>query len=171
MSRPPHLVQGPNSYHSGDVKKLSSRLGLVKPGDLITYQEMSSLIGRDVQDGSNRIALLRARQRALEEHGVYFITEINVGLRRATNEETSKSAERDFKSIRRKAGKVKKRLKTVDVLALNPDEKIMHIARASLAELLEVEMRASSVKKVGMLVSNTNGSHIPRSMILDAFRK
>ena len=171
MSQPIHFVQGPNSYHSGDVKKMTDRLAQSQPGELVTYKELSTLIGRDVQDGKNRIALIKARQRALDEAKAFFIVEINQGLRRASNVEVSKSADRDFKSIRRKAVRVRTRLKTVDVHALNTEDRLMHLARAGLTELLAVEMRASSVKAIAESAKNINGNEIPKALVLAAFKK
>lgn len=71
---------------SVDTQELYRWLCDVKVGDLITYKELSDIIGRDVQ-GEGYPLLVTARRWALRHDRIVFAVEKNIGMRRCNDSE------------------------------------------------------------------------------------
>jgi len=70
---------------SPDARALADLLVACPIGSVITYNQMTAAIGRDIT--ACRHVLARARQVALREVGAAFVVEVRVGLRRMSAEE------------------------------------------------------------------------------------
>lgn len=74
-----HRTPEVSKHLSPDVLNLYARLKSCKPGDEIPYEELSSLVGRDVQH-KFRYLLDAARNKVLREFGICFRCVTNKGL-------------------------------------------------------------------------------------------
>lgn len=102
----------------------------------ITYEELSELIGRDVQREARHL-LQSARRRALKRDRIVFGTVTGVGLRRLSDEEVAATGESFLKRIRRTARRASETVTCVqDFEKLPADAKAKHNATLSLAGVL-----------------------------------
>lgn len=73
-------------------KRIMNRLSIAKVGDVITYHELSTLIGKNVQKEGYHICIC-ARWSALEKYRILFSPIINVGLKRLSESEIARSGD------------------------------------------------------------------------------
>ena len=74
-----------------DTNRIIQRFLDAEVGEVITYGELSSLVGYDIQ--SKRSALTQAQNRLLNHHGMVFSCVRSVGMKRITAEENIKSTD------------------------------------------------------------------------------
>ena len=82
-----------------DIKLLCDALKLVEIGDVITYQELSDIIGRSVI--KHRYLLQKARRDLRRDDGILFDCVFNTGLRRMSNSDiVNKVSTQPFQRMR-----------------------------------------------------------------------
>jgi hypothetical protein len=130
-----------NFEKANDTIVLENVLTDAAVGDLITYDQMSSAIGRDVRE--HALPSLRSARRALiKSKGVVFGVEHGVGYRRLNDVEIVESSVSDRNRIRRAANRSLNKLKVVKFDGLDETGKRNHIAAS--AQLGAVAMFASN---------------------------
>ncbi len=88
------------SYETGAIYQRIIKLGV---DEVITYQEISNLISRDIRQA--RGYLNTARRIAQRDNGFVFGTVRNIGIRRLNDVAIIESANISIRSIRRKASR------------------------------------------------------------------
>lgn len=90
-----------------DAKTIHRAISTLKPNDLITYEQVSDVVGRDIRKSKG--ALYTAIRMARDSEGIAFETITNVGIRRMTDSEIvaefSVKPFRKISSIVRKSSK------------------------------------------------------------------
>jgi len=134
-----------NFILSIETKQLLERLMKVKVGELISYQEMTDIVGRDIRkDGSG--IMYSARRKALNDCQIVFITITNEGIKRASDEEIANSGASVIHKIRKASKKGKKVLHAVnDFGALTNNSKIRHNASASFLGAIDLMTRPKKI--------------------------
>lgn len=77
-----------NTEISPDVAALVDTLKGVSPGSMVSYADLSAVVGRDLRK-THRWLLLRAITVAARDHGAVFANERGVGYARLTTEQLS----------------------------------------------------------------------------------
>jgi len=112
--------QTPLGLLSIDSKLLYDRLRQVESCDeIVTYQELSALINRDVQDAGRHL-LATAREKMLREHDVAFGVIRDIGLKRLDSRDRVNTGPGVIEHIHRSAKKGARTIGVVDP-ALAPD--------------------------------------------------
>ena len=112
---------------SANSRLLYARISKANKGEIITYVELSNIIGIDVQK-NGRGFLYTAINMALRENGLVFEAVHNIGMKCLTDEETAKiTGGFTIKKIRRATLKGIRKITSIDDFdELSNDAKIKH---------------------------------------------
>lgn len=117
-----------------------------KVGEQVTYEQMSTAIGRDVRKHA-RGAINSARKAVLSERKMVFDSIPNVGYIRLSDTNIIKSTELDRKSILKKTTKTLTELGSVDFDKLSGDDKRKHtVASAQIGAIAMLSHKTSTNK-------------------------
>lgn len=152
-----------------ESRLLYQRLQKMEVGELITYSELSNIIGRDVQD-NGRGSLNTARRMCEREDQKTFGVITNEGLKCLNGSEVISTAEYTAGHIKRTSRRALKRLNCVgDMNQLSNDEIIKMNTYASLMGAFVVMGKESNVKKLSSAVEKTQ-DQLPYTKTLEAFK-
>lgn len=151
-----------------DTKLLHQRLVEVPVGGDVSYADLSSLIGRNVQDEA-RGSLESARRMAYRDRLVFDVVR-GVGLRRADDVAKVDGCHAGVQRLRRGAVRIGKRLASVENFAALPnDKKIQHNTLASFAGVIAEATKPAQLKKLEDQVTKAQAS-LPLAKTLDVFK-
>lgn len=122
---------------SPDVEALVGALSGVSPGSAISYQELTSIIGRDVR--KHRHLIDSARRIAQREHGAVFAVEVGVGLSRLTLEQLPDVASTARRRIRSTARRGSKALRQGSARANDIHPEVQRKLNAEISALALIE--------------------------------
>lgn len=142
---------------SNDTRIIESVLVEAKVGQIVTYEELSKAIGRDVRIHA-RPSLQSARRAVLNAHGIVFSAETNEGLRRLDDSQIVDASEEDRAKMRRAAGRAIKKLSVVDFGQLPEDKKRKHIVMSAQIGAIEMFAAKSATKKIESKVDGTKST-------------
>jgi hypothetical protein len=133
-----------------DTRLLYNRISSAKPGEIITYAELSEIIGKRVQAPGAGYGYLRtAIKRALSNDGLVFSAVRNEGIKRLTDEENAQSTgSQAINKIRRLSGVAIKKVTSVDFAGLSNDAKTKHNMSLSVLGLFNAFSKPRKVKKI-----------------------
>lgn len=131
---------------SVDTQLLFDRLIKAKIGETVTYQELSGLIGADVQ-GRARGLLRTARKKAMREERMVFGVVRNVGLKRLDDSGIVSTGQLTLAKIRRQARMGMVQLACVRNFDAMPNEaKVAHNTHMSMLGALVAATKPTKVK-------------------------
>jgi len=130
-----------------DAALLAKRLAKAEFGELVTYSELSGMIGRNIQ-GDARHVLSSARRVVLRENEIAFDVVENEGLRRMTDDELAESYHPALSKIRRTARKAARVVACADMGKLSPDKQRAVSAGLSAVGAIELFTSAKNVRKI-----------------------
>ena len=136
-----------NFEKANDTKILESVLGEAKVGDLITYDELSKAIGRDVRKFAQP-SLSSARRGLLRDKHFVFACETGVGLKRLNDEEIVLSSESDRRRMKRAATRAIKKLTVVKFEGLSEELKRQHVVASAQLGAIEMFSGKNATKKI-----------------------
>ena len=140
---------------SPETNMVLKRITETTDGDFISYSELSSLIGGDIQN-EKRHHLDSARKIAKDE-GIVFGVIINKGIKRLNDQEKVQEGYRGIEQVRRKAIKSAKTLACVENFDLLSTElQIKHNTTLSVLGAVNLFSKTSEIKKVAEAVRNKN---------------
>jgi len=152
---------------SPDTQLLIARLEKMQKGECVQYDELSKIIGRNVQ--MNRSSLLSAR-RILQRQGMVFDAVSGVGIKRLDDIGIVKASQghvfRAYQAARRGAQK----LSCVDYDTLNNEDKITHNTSASILGAIALVAKPSNTKKLLKAVQEARET-LPTAKTLELFSK
>lgn len=153
---------------SVDTRVIFDRLLKSNVGDVIGYEELTKLIGRDVQ-GKARSCLLSARKRAEREHRIVFGCVFKIGVKRLADTEIVDSGEAILKRARRGVQKGYQRLtNTVDFEKLPESHQVKMSTYASLFNAVATISLPKTMAKIEERVKQTHKA-LPLAQTLRAF--
>ena len=161
-------MKSPTFIASLDAKRLCLLLEASYVGQLITYKEMSSAIGRDVQTEA-RAALNSARRIVQRELSYVFGTVPNEGLKRLNDVEIVQTGAQTVKSIRHASGRGIKRIAAADPSRLPVDSRIQMNTYLSVLGMLHVSLQEKRIKALEQRVAQAE-SRLPLNATLDSFK-
>lgn len=153
-----------------ETRLLYERLRKLKVGEVVTYGELTGIIGQDVQ-AAGRGALRSARHIAQRDHQIVLDAINNVGLKRLSDRETVASAGQTLNKVRRTAQRGIDRLAAVsDFDALQDEEKAQHNASMSALAVVKLMAKPKSVTRIAAAVNTSNTGQLPVARTLELFR-
>jgi hypothetical protein len=132
---------------SADTKVLENVLSEMKVGDVLTYEELSRSIGRDVRQFALG-ALTTARQSLMKEKRMVFDIERNVGIKRLDDNQIIDSTESDRLKMQRTGKKALTKLASVEFSNLTPDKKKQHVVASAQIGAIVMFSKKSSQSKI-----------------------
>lgn len=152
-----------------DTQTLYERMCAAKVGEEITYQELSSLIGRNVQ-GVAYFALDSARRLCRNEHRMVFGTVRGKGLVRLDDEGIVTEGAAGLAKIRREARKRARVLTCVqDFDGMAPEKRLQHNTALAVYGAISEAAKPCTLKRVSE-ASNANAAALPIGKVLDLMR-
>jgi len=136
-----------NFEKSNDTKILESVLEGASVGDLVTYEELSKAIGRDVRKFAQP-SLCSARRGLLNAKRIVFGCETGVGLKRLNDEEIVHSSESDRRRMKRAATRAIKKLAVVNFEGLSEELKRQHVVASAQLGAIEMFSGKNATKKI-----------------------
>lgn len=151
-----------------DTKTILERLRKAEPGELVTYAELSEIIGRDVR-ATARGCLTSAMRGALRE-GLVFSSVKNEGVRLLPDDGIAGVGLAAVKHIGRAARRAGKKLACVrDFDAMPNAAKVQHNMGMSVLGAIVHSTSAPSMKRVEATVEKAQ-TQLPIAKTLDIFR-
>lgn len=104
-----------------DVAVAKAALKEIKPGETVPYENIARAMGMAVKDPAFMRRCATARKHLLrpEEGGISIIAVNGIGFLRETGDQTKAGMEKVTRSIRRRAAAGIKRIKTINVTAMD----------------------------------------------------
>ena len=133
---------------SVDAKLVYDRLLKCGVGDVVTYEELSEMVGRDIRSKGYATAQA-ARKRAMRDNQMVFECIWRVGYKRLSDVEVVQTGEQTIRSMRRAATRGLKRIVSVQEFDKLPAPmKAKHNAYASLFGAVHSMFHGNAVKKL-----------------------
>lgn len=114
----------PTSKNAADIIALVEALGELQPGQLLTYEYLTAVIGRSAQ--RHRYLLEAACNRLLKQNRKAFGAVFGVGIKRLTDTEAIEQCASAMTRVRRIARKAVSKAASVDFAALSDEDKRRH---------------------------------------------
>ena len=152
-----------------DSRLAYERLIKAELGEVVTYDELSRLVRRNVQ-ADGRHVIETARRMAQREDQIVFECVRNVGLRRMLDGEIAQLGRPAIRSIRRKARRTVRKIACIsDFDALKNEEKDSHNIGLCVLGVVAHCLEPRRVKKLGhKLLDSSHG--LPTAAALDVLK-
>lgn len=158
----------PQITASIDAQMIYERLEKATVGEIVGYEELTALIGTDVQL-KGRGYMETARRMAMRDKGMVFGPVRGVGLKRLADTEIVRSGQAYISKIRRHARRGMKVLVSVqDFAALPNDLKVRHNATASMLGAVAQFSGSTAQKRIEGAVEQA-GNKISYAKTLELF--
>jgi len=150
-----------------ETSLIVERLAKCEPGDVVSYEELSTLLGTRVSGVTSQ--LQSAKRVVLAEHSLYFDIQRGAGLICAGNDGRIASAKDGIKHIHRAANRKLKILGTANVAAMTNEEKMQFNTVASHVGVLAGITTARAQNKLAAAVA-VSEQCLPLVKTLEAFK-
>lgn len=135
-------------HPSPDMLALHARLIKSRVGELITYDELSQLVGRDVQHHFRHL-LVAARNKAQQSHNIVFRAVTNEGL---VHLDDAGKIEQGYSGIARARSAIRKGRRTLgcvgDVQSLPPEKQSSYHTAISVLGALDLATSPKQVERI-----------------------
>ena len=151
-----------------DVQVLLKRLKASQTGEIITYEELNTLVGRDVQHAYRHL-LATARKHAKRERIVFGVI-VNRGIQRLDDEGKVRAGSNLISTIRRTSKRAAQTLATVENFDQLPNEvKIQHNMAMSIFGIVQESTSKKAQAKVAAKIDNMGGGVLALRKSLELF--
>jgi len=152
---------------SVDTQVLIDRLKKVEPEQLITYAELTSAIGKNVQNGARHL-LETARRRLIHDNQILFDVVINEGLKRVQGDQIVAVGSRGVKMIGRQARRTAKKIGCIgdDYHKLSKEQQHRFNGVGTILSFVSHATKEKQVAKI----SEAASEKIPMSKALELFK-
>ena len=140
-----------------DTTLIENRLRSASVGEIVAYEALSRIIGRDVRQFCTG-NMKTARDTLEKDEKIVFDTIANVGFKRMSEPEKSTSIDRMKKSIQRKAKRGLVRASVVDFDSLEQAQKQKHLASITQLGVISEFTSAKGTKKIEEKVRQTSAA-------------
>lgn len=153
-----------------DTRTLVALMVKVPVGESITYQDLSSAIGRNVQ-GAARSVLESARHICERDYNIVFGVVQNVGLKHLTDTETINTGQAGIDHIRRTARKTARRIASLkDPNSVPNESKVRQFTYLSVAGALVHMTQQKQITRLEVKVGQA-AKELPLAKTLEAFKE
>ena len=132
---------------SVDAQALHRRLANSTPGEIITYEELSAIIRKDVQN-KHRSLLDTARRKAQRDESFEFAPVRGIGLKRLENGEIADVASERIRRASRGIRKGLKMLNSVKYDDLTSDQKVKFNTTSACMGMMEAVGKTSTINRI-----------------------
>ena len=153
---------------SVDSLTLYRHISKLSPGEVAKYEELNSLIGRDVRKGAYG-NLDTARNMALKNDGKVFLCIKKVGIKCAEPSEVIDDGECSIRSVRRKMGKSRRRLASVEAGALPEGERVRYSKFAALSGAIHLATSRKAQGRIEQQVVEAGGNRPDMARLKEIF--
>jgi hypothetical protein len=143
-----------NFEKSADTKVLEHVLSEVAVGEMVTYEQLSKAIGRDVREHALP-SLSSARRGLLNQKKYVFGIEHNVGLRRLNDSQIVDASESDRAKLKRAANRAISKLAVVNFDQLPADKKRQHTIASAQMGAVAMFAGKTATKKIASSVNDS----------------
>ena len=151
-----------------DARILLGRLKKANVGEVLTYQELSDLIGRDVQHGARHI-LVSARRWAAKDR-IIFGSVTGKGIQRLDDEGKVKAGAGHLDRIRRESRRASRTLASVDDFSsLSNESRIRHNMAMSVFGIIQQATGNKIREKISEKVEATENGSLAIKKSLELF--
>lgn len=140
---------------SADTSIIENRLRNTKPGDIVTYAELSTLLGRDVVEFCR--GNINSARNTLVKESIFFDCITNEGYKRLDNKEAVHASEAYTTRARRAARKGMVHLQNVPFDGLDDEAKKKHLTVSAQLGAIDLFSSSKATKKIEGAV--TDASH------------
>lgn len=158
----------PSFEVSPDTWALTDFLRKSVVGQIVTYQEMAGILGRDVQNGGRHV--LQSARRRLEREDILFGTVWRVGVKRLNDAEIVDQAAHDVDGIRRRADRAAKRTLRANYSQLSGEQRLQFNTRTTLLAIIAKIASKPKVKQLEEAVKTEEG-RLPLAKTLEVFSR
>lgn len=152
---------------SVDTQVLVKRLRDVKPGETIEYQEMSGVIGRDVQT-KGRGNLDSARRILQRDEKIVFCSVRAIGVKRLENSDIAKLGAGALQHIGRTSRNASRKILCADYDKLANGDRTQMNAQLSILGALSQATKGKTLKAIEDKVSEVN-DRLPLAKTIELF--
>ena len=138
---------------SADTKVIEHRLRNTAEGDIVTYAELSKLLGRDVREYCQ--SNVQSARRALIGESIFFDCVSGEGYKRLNNEEAVAVSDHYRIRARKAARRGLTHLVNVPFDGLTDESKRKHLAMSAQLGAIELFSSTKSAKRIETAVSET----------------
>lgn len=152
-----------------ETRVIAGRLGRLQPGETVSYDELTQLIGRDVT-GSARHILESARKRAEREQGIALGCVRSEGIKRLEDEHITDIGDDAIVRMRRQSKRASRRMLNA-AQQVGPELSVKVHARASVLGAIALCANDKRTKQIEQqITSGGNGQTLPAGKVLDLFK-
>lgn len=151
-----------------EAQLIRDRLQTAEIGEVVTYAELTKLIGRDVRRFAHG-AISTARKHAMRNMNMVFVAVANEGLKRMNDIEIVNSVDGDIKRVRRIARRSSTKLTRVNFDSLPNEKKIDHNAKLSMLGAIGQFTQPAALTTLKKQVAETQ-QVLPIGKTLEAFK-
>lgn len=141
------MTDAPQFQMSADTKIIRSVFDECEIGQLVTYEELTAAIGRDVREFA-RGSIATVRKALLKERRVVFECVQDQGYMRLNDSEIVASTERDRGRLYRASSRVIRKLGCVSFDKLADSEKVSHTVACAQFGAMQMFAKKSSAKRL-----------------------
>ena len=152
---------------SVEARLMAERLARAAMGELVTYDELSDIIGQNVRLQRNKGRLNTALRTVLNDHRMVFGVVVNEGYKRLADADMSKIGRQSARKIRREAQRAKKKMACVNLDKLTSEQKSEWNVAATIISMTEEVSAPRAVKAIESAVSKTQ-QQLPVAKALEA---
>jgi hypothetical protein len=151
---------------SVDTSIIEKRLRDAKEGDVVSYDDLSTLLGRDVREHCR--GNMSSARNALIEESIFFDVIDGVGYKRLTNEESLSSPRSHLKRATNAARRAVKNLSNIKFDELSESGKKTHLVTSAAAGAVAMFGGAKGLKKIENKI-NSDPKQLPIGETLKLF--
>jgi hypothetical protein len=136
---------------SADTLIVERRLRETTPGDIITYDELSKVLGRDVR--KHCVGCLRTARNTLQGESIFFDTLSGIGLKRLDNDEACKATGHYLTRSRRAARRGIKHISHVPYEGLTPETQREHLTLSTQLGAIDLFSSGKATARIESAIS------------------
>jgi hypothetical protein len=152
-----------------DARLLTARLKQLRLDEIVTYMELSAIVGRDVRKDPTRGHLDTARKVVEREDGFVIAAVYGIGLKRLLPPAVIEQQKAVITSVNRKARRAMKKLATVPVESLDSKGREDFNTVACHMSMVAATTTQNAAKKLRNEVVKSQ-QQLPLAKTLDAFK-
>lgn len=147
------VVRVPIQSRSEQAQRVIDLFRACPVGDVLTYETINAAAGCDVRETGHRYIVNTAKNRVLRDDGIHMAVIRGVGYKRLTEVEAAATLASDVNRSRNAARKGVVKAEHIDVLALEPDDRVKFVMRGTLCMLISESTKPKAQAKLAAVAS------------------
>jgi hypothetical protein len=143
---------------SMDTRAVMDRLRSMVVGEVLSYKEISSAVGFNIQ--KRRAPLDTARRRLTYDEGIHFGTVLGVGVKRLGHAEAASATEQPVRRIARAARREFRKAQRIDLLEVPASERAAFVGRLSTIGMVGEVCSVKSQRRLVAAAEKTPDANI-----------